>query len=153
MNQAILTKVNLYAEELQLHYASPNRDLVTEIMQLDATQLSSLTYNQLSSFVLVLGQYMVRLQYSQNMCAVEHKLFNKTYEFNLNSIKFSREDIKGKTGKERDAWVLLNVPKVRELHDEVLGLEAKKMIVEGMVRAVEGLLNALKKEMSVRHSD
>ena len=153
MNQAILTEVNLYAEELQLHYASPNRDLITEVMQFDAAQLSSLTREQLSSFVIVLGQYVVRIQHSQNMNNLEHMLFNKTYEFNLNKTKFEREDTQGKTGKERDAWVLINVPEIKEMHDRVVGLVAKKMIVDGMVRAVTELLNSLKKELSIRYAD
>ena len=124
--QEIYDRLNNFSERMQLHYASPNNDLVVEIMQLDAGVLSSLTPQQLTQ---------------------------KTFEYHLNRTKFERTDVAGKTEKERNAWVLLNVPEIKELHDQVLAYEAEKMLMHGMVRSVEGLLNALKKEISGRFSD
>jgi len=153
MTQAILDIVNGFAEDMQLHYTSPNRDTIREILQLDATELSSLGQEQVSCYVFALGQYLVTLQYNENMAIIEHKLAQKTFEYELNKCKLSKEGIVGKTAKERDAWVLINVPEVEKLYTEAQTLDAKKLIIDGMVRAVEGLLNALKKEMSGRYSD
>jgi len=153
MSQEIFRKVCLFSEEMQLHYAAPNRDLITEIMQFNAAELSSLSSEQLYSYVFVLGQYLVTLQYNENLKNVEHKLAQKAYEFELNSVKFKRSDVVGKTEKERNNWLLINIPPLRETHDSVLTLEAEKMLVDGMVRAVDGLLNALKKEISGRQAD
>lgn len=153
MNQEILNRVYCFSEELQLHYAAPNRDLITEIMQFNAADLASLSTEQLYSYIFVLGQYLVNLQYNENLKAVEHKLSQKAYEFKLNVLKFDSEGVVGKTEKERNAWVLRNNDDLRTLHDSVLALEAEKMLVEGMGRAVEGLLNALKKEISGRFTD
>jgi len=153
MNQEIINRVYLFSEELQLHYAAPNKNLITEIMQFNASELSSLSSEQLYSYIFVLGQYLVLLQYNENLKNIEYKLSLKSYEFDLNSLKFELEGVVGKTVKERDAWILRNNPNLKALHDSVLALEAEKTLVEGMVRAVDGLLNALKKEASRRSSE
>lgn len=153
MSQEIFDRLNHFSESMQLHYASPNTDLVVEIMQLDAGMLSSLTAQQLTQYVFVLGQYLVMLQYNENLKNIEHKLSQKTYEYHLNKTKFERDDVVGKTEKERNAWLLLHVPAVKELHDTALANEAEKMLMSGMVRSVDGLLNALKKEISGRYAD
>ena len=151
--QEIYNRVGSFSEEMLLHYASPNQGLIVEIMQLDAAMLSSLTSQQLTQYVFVLGQYLVMLQYNENLKTIQHKLSQKTFEYNLNKTKFEREDVVGKTEKERNAWILLHVPEVKEYHDEALALEAEKMLIHGMVRPVEGLLNALKKEISGRYAE
>lgn len=153
MREAILKEVRGFSEDMQLHYSAPNRDLVAEIMQLDASMLSSLHQSDLSKYVFVLGQYIVTLQYNENLMLIDYKLLQKTFEYRLNKAKLERSDIAGKTAKERDAWVLLNVEDVKSISDELLVIEAKKMLIDGMVRAVENLLNALKKEMAVRYGD
>lgn len=151
--QEIYDRLNHFSEQMQLHYASPNNDLIVEIMQLDAGMLSSLTSQQLTQYVFVLGQYLVMLQYNENMKNIEHKLSQKTFEHHLNKTKFERDDVVGKTEKERNAWLMLHVPEIQALADDALAKEAEKMLIDGMVRAVEGLLNALKKEVSGRIAD
>lgn len=151
--QQIYDRLNDFSERMQLHYASPNTDLVAEIMQLDASLLSSLAPQQLTQYIFVLGQYLVMLQYNENLKNIEYKLDQKTYEFHLNKIKFDNSNVAGKTEKERNAWVLLNVPEIKTLYDEMLAKEAEKTLISGMVRAIEGLLNALKKEVSGRFSE
>ncbi len=150
---SVMDKVNTFSDEMLLHYAAPNRSLLVGIMQLDAADLNQVYPGQLSQYVLVLGQYLVMLQYNENMKNIEHMLTAKTFEHNLNMEKFAREDVQGKTEKERRAWLLLNVPELDQLHGDVLVAEAEKMVISGMVKAVEGLLNALKKELSGRHND
>lgn len=149
----VINRVHSFAEEMQLHYASPNKDLVTEILQLDASELSSLPAETISKYIFVLGQYLVMLQYNENLKNIEYRLAQKTFEYNLNKEKLERDGIVGKTAKERDAWVLINVPEIRAMSDELVVLEAERTIIDGMVRAVEGLLNALKKEISGRYTD
>jgi hypothetical protein len=148
-----MDKVNRFSDEMLLHYAAPNRDFIVEIMQLDAADLNQLHQEQLSKYVLVLGQYLVMLQHNENMKAIEHMLAAKAFEHNLNKEKFSRDDVQGKTEKERRAWLLLNDPELKNLYEQVLVAEAEKMVISGMVKANEGLLNALKKELSSRYND
>ena len=152
MKQAVLDKVNDFSERMLLHYAAPNKGLVVEIMQLDAANLNQLHYDQLSKYILVLGQYLVMLQHNENLKCIEYLLISKAFEHRLNKEKFSRDDVLGKTEKERRAWLLINVSGMQELQQEVMVAEAEKMVISGMGKASEGLLNALKKELSGRLS-
>lgn len=150
MRQLVLNKVNEFSENMLLHYAAPNKNLVVEIMQLDAADLNQIHQDDLSRYILVLGQYLVMLQHNENLKLIEHLLILKVFEHRLNKAKFSRRDIQGKTEKERKAWLLLNVPELQELEQELLIAEAEKILISGMGKANEGLLNALKKESSKR---
>lgn len=153
MREVVEARVTKFSEDMLLHYATPNRDLVAEIMMLDATSLSQLHRKQLSQYVLALGQYLVMLQYNENLKSVSHMLMSKTFEYRANSAEFSHEGVQGSTQKAKRAWVLMNVPEINDLHDELCAAEAEKMIISGMVKAVEGLLNALKKELSAHYTD
>jgi hypothetical protein len=148
MREVIKNRVSKFSEDMLLHYATPNRNLVVEILMLDAATIGQLHRKQLSQYVLVLGQHLVTLQYNENLKNVEHLLLSKTFEYKIDSAQFSYEGVQGTTAKAKRAWVLLNIPEVKELQEELIAAEAEKMIISKMVPAVEGLLNALKKELS-----
>ena len=150
MDSKIRHRLNSFSEDMLLHYATPNQSLIVELMQFDASTLSSLTQEDLSRYIFVLGQYLVLLQHNENMKNIEYKLSQKDYEYNLSKEKFVRYNVVGKSEKERNNWIIINVPEIKKLYDAVLAKEAEKMLIDGMVRAVEGLLNALKKEISLR---
>lgn len=152
MKQTVMDRVNDFSERMLLHYAAPNKELVVEVMQFDAAGLNQLHYDDISKYILVLGQYLVMMRHNENLKNVEYMLLSKTFDHRLNTAKFSRDDVQGKTEKSRRAWMLINDPELEALHLELLVAEAEKMIIEGMGKSVEGLLNALKKEFSGRFS-
>jgi hypothetical protein len=153
MLKVIQNRVNKFSEEMLLHYAAPNRNLVVEILMMDAATVGQLGRKQLSQYVIVLGQHMVTLQYNENLKAVDHMLLSKTFEYKMGSAEFTYADIKGTTAKTRRAWLLLNVPELNDLHELLLAAEAEKMVIAKMTNAIEGLLNALKKELSNHYTD
>jgi len=144
----VMDRVELFSESMLLHYAAPNKDIVTEILQFDAECLTLLTPERRAKYVMVLGQYLVMLQHNENLKNIEFRLATKAYEHSLALEKFAREDIKAKSEKDRNILVLAQTPALQEMHDAALVAEAEKMSIEGMVRAIENLLNALKKDMS-----
>lgn len=153
MLEAIKAKVNKFSEEMLLNYATPNRNLVSEILMLDAAVIGQLDRRKLSQYVIVLGQHLVMLQYNENLKTVDHMLLSKTFEYRLGSAEFSYEGVQGTTAKARKAWILLNVPEIHELQTRLIEAEAEKMVISKMTSAIEGLLNALKKELSNHYTD
>lgn len=148
-----MDRVNSFSEGMLLHYASPNRDLIVEIMQFDANALSDLHDTQLSKYILVLGQYLVMLQYNDNLKNVERVLLSKSLEFQINKEKYSGKHTQVqsiKTEKDKRAWLIANVPEILELDIQATAAEAEASIIAGMCKSVEALLNALKKEKSAR---
>lgn len=150
--EKILREVNSLSEDLLLHYACPNNSVVIEVLQLDVASLTDLTQENLSRYILVLGQYLVMLQHQENLKAIEYMLAYKAFEFKLSKQKISLDLPKSiKTEKEKMLWVLREDEYLHSLYEEVLSLEAQKTLMSGTGRAVENLLNALKKEMSSRY--
>lgn len=146
-----MERVNELSEQLLLHYAAPDNNLVIQVMQLDASSFPSVSEEDLSRYIIVLGQYLVMLQHNVNLKAVEYMLVSKTYEHKL-MIKIMREkwpsDIK--TDKVKKAFVIDKYPELNEMMGEAMLAESEKIMLQDMNKAVESLLNALKKEKSTR---
>lgn len=149
-----MRRVDELSESMLLHYSSPNRELVTEILGFDAQQFGNLINDQLSKYILVLGQYLVMLQHNQNLKEIEHTLSLKNFEYLVAKDKILKEVPKNiKTEKDRLVWVVENNEELKDLYENLLASEAEQTLMSGMCKAVEGLLNALKKELSIRCSD
>lgn len=143
-------QIDNVSESLLLHYASPNKELVAEILGFDASQLDSLQNDVLSTYILVMGQYLVMLQHNENLKNIAHMLSSKHFEFKLNVDKFTRDDVTQKTEKERKAYIIQTNEEIANLNEGVITAEAEKMLLSGMVKVAADLLNALKKEKSGR---
>src|SRR6188508_845958 len=150
-HQEVMDKVQSFSEEMLLHYSSPNRDLIVEILQFDANGLADLHDSQLSKYILVLGQYLVMLQYNDNLKNIEKVLISKTFDFTLNKVKSTTDAPPFvKTEKEKRSWFLSNNEELMELETKLLVAEAEATLISGMTNSIEALLNALKKEKSSR---
>lgn len=151
MLQQIMDRVNSFSERMLLHYAAPNRDLVVEIMQYDANQYAIMHDEQLSKYILVLGQYLVMLQHNDNLKNVERVLLDKTFEHQVSIKKMTADFPAGmKTEKDKRAWLILMDSDLTQMEVDLLTAEAESTLISGMTKAVEALLNALKKEKSGR---
>jgi len=153
MIQKIIDRVDKFAFDLLLDKSFPQPGLIAEILMFNATELCELSEKSLSMYIMVLGQYIVLLQYNENRKTIEHLLNNKTLEYKINLEKFNGSEIKGKTEKEKRAWIIYSNLEISDLEQEVLALEAEKTLLSGMVKAIENLLNALKKELSIRQEN
>lgn len=154
MLEAINARVDKFAEEMLLSYAAPNRNLVVEVLMLDAATIGQLHKKQLAQYVIVLGQYLVTLQYNQNLKGVEYLLLNSTFEHKAQSAQFESSELKDVTTvKAKRSWVITNVPEITEMYNALLTAEAEKMIISNMVASVAELLNAIKKELSNHYTD
>ncbi len=151
MLQQIMDRVNSFSERMLLHYAAPNRDLIVEIMQFDANQYEAMLDNDLSKYILVLGQYLVMLQHNDNLKNIEQVLMAKAFDHELSIQKMSTDFPSNvKTEKDKKSWLMNMSEKLSAMEIDLLAAEAEATIISGMSKAVEALLNALKKEKSGR---
>jgi len=146
-----MTEVNQFSEKLLLHYAAPNRSLVVDAMQYDAELFDSLSDSELSKYILVLGQYLVHLQYETNLKRVEYLLLSKTLDHKINVNKILSVIPNNLTNdKQRRSWLVEHSEEIRGLDYECTKMEALCTISDDMSKKVESLLNAFKKEKSTR---
>lgn len=153
MFDAIMARTTDFSEQMLLHYAAPNRQLVVEVMQLDAAQLCNLSDERISTYILVLGQYIVMLQHNENLKNIEYMLRAKALEHEINKARFAEGGAQGKTEKEKRARLFNENPALCQMDFELTSVDAERMLVAGMVKAVDGLLLALKKEKTGRRPE
>lgn len=151
MMQEILDRLSIFSEDMLLHYASPNKGLVAEVLQYDAAGLNELTQEDLSKYILVLGQYLVMLKHNENSKNVEYMLISKTLEHEMAKKNLSFDFPKNvKTIKDKRSFIVASDEDLAALETRLLVADAEKTLIYGMCDAVEALLNALKKEKSYR---
>lgn len=148
-----MERVNELSEQLLLHYSAPDNNLVIQVMQLDASSFPAVSDEDLSRYIIVLGQYLVMLQHNVNLKAVEYMLVYKTYEHKL-MVRVLKEEWPTtiKTDKIKRAFIIDKYEDISEMRFELMLAESEKLLLHDMNKAVESLLNALKKEKSTRNT-
>jgi len=148
---AIRNTVRNTASMLMIDRAAPKQSLVDELLSLDPELLDGVSSEKLSQYVLVLGQYLVMLKFSENNKKIDFLLSDKAFEHAYNKMRFTDPEVSGlKTEKAQRAYLLNAHQHLADLEAVVLESEAEKMLLEGMSDAFSELLNALKKEKSGR---
>lgn len=151
LTNKIKKTVDNTASDLMIDCAKPNTTLVNRVMQMDASELSELRGEELSGYILVMGQYLVMLQYQENLKNIDYMLAQKAYEYMYSKERFLLpDDIKFKTEKAYREYLMINSEILNDLNAVVLEAQAEKMLLENMTKACSELLNALKKEKSGR---
>lgn len=142
------------SKELLVSSASPNTNLIKEAMNTDAALVSSLSDDTLSSYILVLGQYLVMLQYNENTYNINYMLYSNALNFEITKIIFKDVEVgKLKTEKAKRNYIILNYEDIQKLQAQVLQAQAEKMLLENMGNACGEFLNSLKKEKNSRDSE
>jgi hypothetical protein len=78
-------------------------------------------------------------------------VLSKSFDYQVSVQKITSDLPKSlKTEKERMYWILQNDPDLLKMYEDLIAAEAEKMLTADMTKAIENLLNALKKEKSTR---
>lgn len=150
MREEIAIAVGTVASNLMFDYCRPNQSLLVRALEFDADKLDNLSDQDLSKFIIVLGQYLVTLRYQQNVINV------RRLEADKELVKETMQEIRsrmwksGLTLKEKTSEVQAtseNVQAKVKLFDIA---ESENAIVEGMYDSFLEYLNAYKKEQSRR---
>ncbi len=152
--------IDLVGEKLLLKSAKPDSGLVEEALSFNAKSLHQIEVSQLRKYLVVLGQYLITLQYTENHFEAEYQAWNKSldsylYKAMREGLKIGESIIKpeGKTLSEKRAWILDMDVQAAEAYSKLSEAEAKKTVLRGMSRPVEQYINTLKKEVDARNMD
>lgn len=141
------------SDKMLLDKVSPNMSLVEEALSFDASKLDGILIEELRKYIVVLGQYLISLQFEENRTEAESAAWSKALDFHMYRAmrdETSAEFRSTKTLAEKKAWILDKDFKAEGLNSEYLVAEAKKKIVKNMSKPVEQYINALKKEIDAR---
>ena len=138
----------------------PDSTLVEEALSFNASSLSSLTTEKLRQYIVVLGQYLLTVQFTENQLEAIYNAWSKSLDNHI--YKLLREGlvvngelrkVEGSTVAAKKAWIVSEDSQASSMYNEVIQAEAKKTIVKGMSRPVEQYINTLKKELEARNNE
>jgi len=146
------------SERLLLDKACPNQTLVEEALSFDAAELHRISDIKLRQYLVVLGQYLITLQYEENkidgMCSAWQKALDSHVYKVLQSGSFEAvAGTKKVTLTEKRAWVLANDEHADNLDAEYQIADSKRAVMRNMHKPVEQYINTLKKEVDAREND
>lgn len=152
MSDTITNSVEALATRMRFDYIVPDVSLVEEALGLSANHLDTIHNTDLSKYIVVLGQYLVMLQYNENLKVVSHMVASRNLESAITKARISKKEevAKIKTAKEQRSYLIMSDDHLQELEERVATSEAEKLLMSNMVKAVSEFLNALKKEKSGR---
>jgi len=149
------TAMTEITEKLLLEKAAPNKTLVEEALSFNASELDIVSDEQLRKYIVVLGQYLITLQYEENTVEAISKAWHRALDSHVQRvIQESAEIPKNiKTLAEKKAWALNNDDTAKALNVEFDIADSKRSIVKNMHKPVEQYINTLKKEIDARENE
>lgn len=144
------------SDKMLLGKSKPNSKLVEEALSFDANRLDTISTSELRKYIVVLGQYLISLQFEENRAEAEYSAWSKSLDASVYSSLRSCSDPEFKSIKtitEKRAWVLEKDEEVSSLDAELQVADARRKIIKNMVKPVEQYINTLKKEIDSRSGE
>lgn len=151
MDERLRQRLKEVSDDLSLHTAAPPSG-IEEVFNFNARQMESLPSQLISQYTVMLGQYLITLQYRYNVARVEASTKRKVLENKVKSL-LQNGEIPGKTLEERKANAIASSPELEDLRDQVDRASAEKDLLEGIDRPIIELMNALKAENNRRRDE
>ena len=145
------------SEKLLLDKAKPNQSLVEEALSFNAAELHMVSDIQLRQYLVVLGQYLITLQYEENKADAVCTAWQRALESHLFRVMSSPEHSaamsKRSTLAERRAYAVETDEQTKQLDLEYQLADSKRCFVKNMNKPIEQYMNTLKKEVDARENE
>lgn len=151
MDDLIRERLKEISDDLSLHIAAPPSN-IEEIFNFNARDMESIPSQILSQYTVMLGQYLITLQYRYNVSRVEASTKKKVLDRKIKSLLQSG-DIPGKTLSEREANAVSSDPYLQELELSYDTAAAERDLLDGVDKPIIELMNALKAENNRRRDE
>ena len=151
MADLIRERLKEISDDLSLHIAAPPSN-IEEIFNFNARDMESIPSQILSQYTVMLGQYLITLQYRYNVSRVEASTKKKVLDRKIKSLLQSG-DIPGKTLSEREANAVSSDPYLQELELSYDTAAAERDLLDGVDKPIIELMNALKAENNRRRDE
>lgn len=151
MDEQVRERLKRTSDDLSLHTAAPPSG-VEEVFNFNAREMESVPSQVLSQYTVMLGQYLITLQYRYNVARVEASTKKKVLDRKVKSLLQSG-DIPGKTLSEREANAIASDPYLQELEQSYDVAAAERDLLDGVDKPIIELMNALKAENNRRRDE
>lgn len=146
----LVNKVTSTLEVTRIHKLTPDLDAVDEVLGISGRDLSSLSASKLSEYIYTLTQHIVYLQSYCNIKTWQYIEAKRQYELALNR-ELSTHHVGTKlTVAEKKAHILGESPEIQALYSSMVEKEAEHSVLDKIPEQFVELVNAFKKELSLR---
>lgn len=144
------------SEKFLFDRVNPNKTLVEQALSFNAAELETVSDGFLRQYMVVLGQYLITLQYEENRLEAARSSWKRALDSHIYSVMVSGSfppNNKKLTVAEKREWVIQNDEQAASLNNEYQVAESEHTIIKSMHKPVEQYINTLKKEVDARESD
>lgn len=151
MDELVRNRLKQVSDDLSLHSAAPPSE-IQEVFNFNARQMEAVSTQVLSQYVVMLGQYLITLQYRYNVSRVESSTKKKVLDRRVKSL-LQAGNIPGKTLSEREANAIASDTELQILEQELDIATAERDLLDGVDKPIIELMNALKAENNRRRDE
>ena len=151
MDEQVRERLREVSDDLTLHYASPPSS-VEEVFNFNAREMDVIPSQVLSQYTVMLGQYLITLQYRYNVARVEASAKKKVLDRKIKAL-LQKGEVEGKTLAEREANAIASSPDLQQLELEYDIAAAERDLLDGIDKPIIELMNALKAENNRRRDE
>ena len=151
MDDQVRERLRKVSDDLALHYAAPPSG-VEEVFNFNARDMDAIPSPTLSQYTVMLGQYLITLQYRYNVARVEASAKKKVLDRKIKALLQTGE-VEGKTLAEREANAIASNPDLQQLELEYDIAAAERDLLDGVDKPIIELMNALKAENNRRRDE
>ena len=147
----IRDRLKQVSDDLSLHSAAPPSG-IEEVFNFNARQMEAVSPQVLSQYVVMLGQYLITLQYRYNVSRVEASTKKKVLDRRVKSL-LQAGNVPGKTLSEREANAVASEVELQMLEQELDIASAERDLLDGVDKPIIELMNAIKAENNRRRDE
>lgn len=151
MNDLVRDRLKQVSDDLSLHVAAPP-SRIEEVFNFNARNMEAISSQILSEYVVMLGQYLITLQYRYNVSRVEASTKKKVLDRRVKSL-LQAGDIPGKTLSEREANAIATDAELGILEQEYDIAASERDLLDGIDKPIIELMNAIKAENNRRRDE
>lgn len=151
MDEQVRERLRKTSDDLALHTAATPSG-VEEVFNFNAREMEAVPSQMLSQYTVMLGQYLITLQYRYNVSRVEAGAKKKVLDRKVKAL-LHKGEIPGKTLAEREANAIASDPELQQLEQEYDIAVAERDLLDGIDRPIIELMNALKAENNRRRDE
>lgn len=151
IDDLVRDRLQQVSNDLSLHAAAPPSQ-IEEVFNFNARQMEIITPQVLSQYVVMLGQYLITLQYRYNVARVESSTKKKVLDRKVKSL-LQAGNVPGKTLSEREANAISSDVELQILEQELDIASAERDLLDGVDKPIIELMNAIKAENNRRRDE
>jgi len=151
MDESVRDRLKQVSNDLSLHAAAPPSQ-IEEVFNFNARDMEAYSSQVLSQYVVMLGQYLITLQYRSNVARVESSTKKKVLDRRVKSL-IQSGNIPGGTLKEREANAIASSGELSALELELTIATAERDLLDGVDKPIIELMNAIKAENNRRRDE